>query len=262
MRRSIECQGGDGFRYDARVSALTPILTRTPVSRIEDVVAVMNQIDAALARSDGISCFNKLYLAVTENVLAQVAQATFADPRFLAALDVTFANLYFAALRAFDAGAAATPRAWLPLFESRARPTVAPIQFALAGMNAHINRDLPPALVDTFSALGLAPEEGGDGGGAQRADFERVNVLLAKTEKEVKDLYLDPLARQLDAQFHGVDDVVAIWGVGAARDAAWTNGQALWHLRSIPALAQAYLRTLDRSVGFASRGLLLATGTC
>ena len=248
------------WAYDARVSALAPIISRTPVSRIEDVVSVMREIDTALPRADGISCFNKLYLAVTENVLAQVGvgQATFADPRFLAALDVTFANLYFAALRAFDSQPVATPRAWLPLFESRASRTIAPIQFALAGMNAHINRDLPRALVDTFDALGLAPQEHG----APHTDFKRVNALLAITEKQVKDLYLDPLARELDAQFRGVDDVVAIWGVGAARDAAWSNGQALWHLRSVPAIAQAYLRTLDRSVGFASRGLLLSTAVC
>ena len=30
----------------------------------------------------------------------------------------------------------------------------APIQFALAGMNAHINRDLPLALVETCDELG------------------------------------------------------------------------------------------------------------
>jgi hypothetical protein len=239
------------------VSILGPILARTPVDRIDDVVAVMSDIDDALPPTDGVSCFNKLYLAVTLNVRSAETPPGFPDTRFLNALDVTFGNLYFAALRAFDAGSADTPRAWLPLFEARARMTVAPIQFALAGMNAHINRDLPEALVDTFSALGLTPREDG----APHVDYERVNVILAATEKQVKDGYLDPLARRIDAHFDGVDDVVAIWGVGAARDAAWTNGCALWHLRGIPSVARAYLRTLDRSVGFASRGLLIATGT-
>ena len=165
----------------------------------------MTEIDGALPAIDGISCFNKLYLAVTQNVLAGVGQATFADPRFLAALDVSFANLYFAALRAFDSGAD-TPRAWQPLFQSRANRAIAPIQFALAGMNAHINRDLPVALIDTFAALGLSPREDG----AQHADFERVNGLLATTEKQVKELYLDGLTRTLDMEFGDVDDVVAI----------------------------------------------------
>jgi hypothetical protein len=254
---SIPTQSDDEARYPRAMSDLTPILALTPVNRIEDVVARMTEIDGALPAVDGISCFNKLYLAVTQNVLAGVGQATFEDPRFLSALDVSFANLYFAALRAFDSGSPDTPRAWQPLFEARANRAVAPIQFALAGMNAHINRDLPVALIQTFAALGLSPREDS----AQHADFEKVNQLLATTEKQVKELYLDDLTRKLDMEFGAVDDVVAIWSVAAAREAAWTNGEALWHLRIIPPVERAYLRTLDRTVGFASRGLLVATGT-
>jgi hypothetical protein len=238
------------------VSVLGPILAQTPVSRIEDVVARMTAIDQALPPADGISCFNKLYLEVTKSVLGAVGQTTFADPAFLTTLDVAFANLFFAALSAFEAGSPDTPHAWAPLFESRSSPTIAPIQFALAGMNAHINRDLPVALVDIFTAAGAAPGDGSP----QYADFERVNALLAATEKQVKDQYLDGLMRKLDADFDGVDDVVATWSVAAARQAAWTNGEVLWHLRSIGAIERTYLETLDRSVGFASRGLLVSTG--
>ena len=42
-----------------------------------------------------------------------------------------------------------------------------------------------------------------------------------------------------------------------ARDAAWTNAQALWALGDQPPLANDYLLALDRMVGFASRGLLI-----
>jgi hypothetical protein len=54
-----------------------------------------------------------------------------------------------------------------------------------------------------------------------------------------------------------VDDVVAMWDVGRARDAAWTNGQALWALRDEAPLASQFLLALDRMVGLASRGLLM-----
>ena len=37
---------------------------------------------------------------------------------------------------------------------------IEPVQFALAGMNAHINHDLPLAVVSTCSALATAPEVG------------------------------------------------------------------------------------------------------
>ena len=124
-------------------------------------------------------------------------------------------------------------------------------------MNAHINRDLPVALVQTFAAMQLAP----GAQSAQHADFERVNTLLATVETQVKDLYLDELGRALDVAFDNVDDVVAMWSVTAARDAAWTNCEVMWHLRGIGPVATAYLATLDRTVGFASRGLLAPTGT-
>jgi hypothetical protein len=237
-------------------SGLSAALVRAPASTVEEVIARLVEIDAALPAADGISCFNKLYLAVTRNVLAGIGNGAFVASPFVAALDVAFANLYLAALQAFVDGSADTPRAWLPLFEARASSAIAPIQFALSGMNAHINRDLPVAIVETFAALRLPLREDG----APHADYLRVNDLLATTEKQVKDVYLDPLARQLDRAFAGVDDVVAIWSVTAARDAAWTNAEALWHLRALPAVATAYLRTLDRTVGFASRGLLVATG--
>ena len=106
------------------MSLLIPILAQTPVGRIEDVVARMAAIDQALPPTDGVSCFNKLYLEVTKSVLTHVEQATFADPQFLTNLDITFANLYFAALSAFETGSSATPRAWQPLFQVRSsRPS-------------------------------------------------------------------------------------------------------------------------------------------
>jgi hypothetical protein len=236
---------------------LSSIFTAPPVASVEDAVARMVAIDQALPNADGISCFNRLYLEVTKSVLAHLGQATFANPQFLTRLDVTFANLYFAALSAFVGGGAPTPRAWWPLFAARSNRCIAPIQFALAGMNAHINRDLPVALVGTFTAMGLTPADPSP----EHDDYERVNALLAETEKQVKDLYLDQLGRTLDAEFGEVDDVIAMWSVDAARDAAWTHAQVMWHLRGLEFVADAYFTTLDRSVGLASRGLLVPTGT-
>ena len=130
--------------------------TAAPADPIAGVLARMEAIAAGLPAGDGVACFNHLYLEVTKAVDGQVATAGFADPAFLGALDVTFAGLYFAAVD--DAAAGRKPsRAWAPLFEARGRTGIAPIQFALAGMNAHINHDLPIALVKTFEALGSSP---------------------------------------------------------------------------------------------------------
>jgi hypothetical protein len=48
-----------------------------------------------------------------------------------------------------------------------------------------------------------------------------------------------------------------MWKVRNAREAAWTNGEVLWHLRPAPLLRREFLARLDSMTGFASRGLLL-----
>jgi hypothetical protein len=62
-------------------------------------------------------------------------------------------------------------------------------------------------------------------------------------------------------RFHRVDDVVAMWKVRRARDAAWTNAEALWSLRHTEPLRTEFLGALDRMVGLAGRGLLVPTGS-
>lgn len=237
------------------MSALAGILAGTPVNSIDDVLAVQRAIDAALPPSDGVACFNKLYLAVTTNVrAAELGGVTFGDVPFLSALDVAFGNLYFAALAALEKGAP-VPRAWAPLFAARARTDVAPLQFALCGMNAHINRDLPVGLVSTFTGLGQAMARPSP----QAADFDKVNDVLAATEQQTAANYFTPLMKTLDRDFDGVGDVIANFSVREARSAAWVNGAALWRLRGEPGLASDYLGALDGMVGFAGRGLLIPT---
>src|SRR4051812_14696350 len=116
------------------MSVLASILDRTPVTRVEEVLGRMNEIDRALPVGDGVACFNKLYLRVTEGVMAAQQAARFQDVAFLTQLDVAFGNLYFAALRALEVGQDA-PRAWTPLFDQRSQVDIAPLQFAFAGMN-------------------------------------------------------------------------------------------------------------------------------
>ena len=227
-----------------------------PPPHIADVIGRLRTIEAAAPPSDGVACFARLYREVTEGVAAELTTEGVADPRFVETLDIQFANLFFSALDSYGRDPAGTPSAWVPLFAERARGGIAPLQFALAGMNAHINRDLPVALVATCRGLGLDLGESSP----QHADFERVDALLAQVERRVKSSYLTgwlAWADRLVHRFRRIDDVVAMWDVDRARDAAWTNAQALWALGDESPLARDYLLTLDRMVGFASRGLLI-----
>ena len=214
----------------------------------------MQAIDDALPDSDGVKWFNRLYLRVTVSVGAAVAAARFNDPAFLAMLDVVFANLYFSALAAAGSGGVgAAPSAWRPLLQARHTPGIARIQFALAGMNAHINRDLPDGIVQSFLALG------GDPITDQRReqDFESVNDILERVEEEVKTEFSTGIVGVIDRVGGAADDAVAMWKVRAARSAAWTNGQVLWGLRNQSRLRDRFFTRLDGLVGMAGRGLLL-----
>jgi hypothetical protein len=220
---------------------------------VPEAIARLQAIDAALPTNDGIAWFTKLYLRVTETVNANVAGTTFADPLFLARLDVVFANLYFAAVAAYLRDPKTAPRAWTPLFTCRRRQGIAPIQFAFAGMNAHINRDLPLAVAAVCKERELDPFRARK----QRGDFGTVNGLLAATETKVKRWFSTGFVGVVDEALGKADDRVAMWDVGRARDAAWVNAQALWALRELPALQRRFVDTLDRTVGFAGRGLLV-----
>jgi hypothetical protein len=233
----------------------------TSPGSIAEVIARMQSTLGPLPKGDGVASFTRLYLAVTEGVQRRLTGFAFADPQFLARLDVVFADLFFTALDAAAAkNARDLPQAWAPLVQSRSAHGIAPLQFALAGMSAHINRDLPVALVATCTELGIGLEAGSP----QHKDFEHVNTVLAEVETEVKGQYVSGVLHTLDRLIHRVnriDDVVAMWNVGRARDAAWANAEALWALRDQPELSGSYLLALDRMVGLTCRGLLVPADT-
>ena len=231
---------------------LTDILQPAPVSSIDDVLSIMTAIDGRLPDSDGVKWFNRLYLQVTRSVRQAVSGTSFRDASFMSALDVVFANLYFTAIAAGDQDPSRAPAAWRPLLRVRSRTGIARLQFALAGMNAHINRDLPEGIVRVFTSLGGDPTSDV----ARRQDFDSVNALLERVEGEVKRDFSIGVIGAVDVLAGRLDDVAAMWNVKAARDAAWTNAEVLWTLRATPNLRMVFFDTLDKSTGLAGRGLL------
>ena len=232
---------------------LAAVLAHRPAASIADVVAIMTAIDAQLPDADGLKWFNRLYLNVTRAVQRAGEGSGFLDGPFIAVLDVVFANLYFDAVAAGDANPASAPPAWRPLFLTRHTSGLARIQFALAGMNAHINRDLPDALVQTCLARSLVLADPSP----QHDDFERVNAILEAVEEQAKPELAVGLVGDIDRMAGRLDDVLAMWSIRAARDAAWTHGRVLWQLAPKPLLRDAFFQSLDRFTGFAGRGLLV-----
>ncbi|WP_306188457.1 MULTISPECIES: DUF5995 family protein [unclassified Streptomyces] len=220
-------------------------LTRR-LDTVDAALARMRELDAALPERDGIAVFNRVYLAVTEAVDRRLAAGRFADPRAAATLDVRFAERYLAAVDAAAEGRRA-PACWRPLLQFRRHPGVRPLQFALAGINAHIGHDLALAVVDACGTLACEPAD-------LEGDFDRVGDLLVALEERVReDLMPGPDLLQIaDPLTH----LLGAWSLERARDAAWSAARALWALRRLPDVAEEFAQRLDAAVGFAGRMML------
>ena len=236
---------------DAVDTQLLAVARGAAPGTIADVVAVMQAIDQVLPNDDGLKWFNQLYLQVTQHIDLQPPEGGWKDAAYLIRLDIVFAGLYFAAIASALSGDASTPSSWSALFEARTRANIDRIQFALSGMNAHINHDLALALLQTDAEMGLQP-------GLQSPehdDYERVNGILAQVlPQALTFLAVDCLG--VAAQDTGkIGQLLAIWNVGVARDAAWDFAD---HLRSLPEAAKPLARAgQDRLSGVIGRSLLL-----
>ena len=227
-----------------------PPTPMAPVTSVAEAIARLQAIGAGLPASDGLACFNRMYLAVTQAVGTEIGQGFYADPAFMTTLDVTFVNLYFAAAQAAPG---AVPLAWRPLVELRGAAGIEPIQFALAGMNAHINHDLPVAVVSTCTELGTAP-----GDGSHLADFQKVDALLDAAEEGIRKSFESAPELALDRHLQAVDNLVACWTINSARDLAWQNAAVLWELRGDTLARGLFLDGLAAATALAGRLLLTA----
>lgn len=230
-------------------------IVSTPVSTIQDVIDVMTRIDTELADDDGLKWFNSLYLTVTQAVGEQTREHMWNDPAWLARLDVVFAGLYFNAVRDMIIAPASVHTPWRVLFEARNNPHIMRVQFAICGMNAHINHDLQFALIQTGRELNIPPVAGSP----QHEDFEFVNGILESVIDEVKRDLIEGELEKIDHKLGRIDDILAIWGVEQARDLAWHGAETLWPRRDSALSVAARHFSADSLGGVIGRALLIPT---
>ncbi len=236
------------FPYDPTLLATVQAAPHS----ITDVIQTLRTIDATCLDEDGLKWFNWLYLQVTAAVEARVAGGGFADPLWLAQLDVQFAGLYFSALQSSLSGQA-TPVCWQVLFARRNQEAVARIQFALAGINAHINHDLPQAIVSTCQVTGTTP----DHGGTNYNDYTALNSTLDNLVESAKQTLNVRLPGDALPPISHLEDTLAAWNVSAARESAWQNADHLWQLRTTPLLAASFIDVLDGFTTVIGKALLV-----
>ena len=149
-----------------------------PVSIGEVVDRLQDRIDALPAELDHRRIFIQTYQRTTRAVGAAVEAGFFEDPDWVVRWDVAFADLFLVAhdhdrLAASGRPAPPVPRPWrLAFAASEELPTLAHL---LLGMNAHINYDLPQALLQVISEQDFTDPELLD---RRRRDHERIDSIL------------------------------------------------------------------------------------
>jgi len=166
--------------------------------------------------------FLGMYMRTTQAVGAAVDTGSFEDPEWVERWDVVFAELYLGAHDADAAGdTAKVPRPWRLAFA--APPDLPALRHVLLGINAHVNYDLPQAMLAVIS-----PDDFNDPIliGRRRRDHERIDTVLAgrvkaedqqgRAEQTRLDRLLGPLNRLSSKRF-----------LKEARQKVWHNVEEL-----------------------------------
>ena len=116
---------------------------------------LLSRMDALLqpmrATGDERQHFLATYMRTTLAVKHEIERGGFVDAAWTERWDIAFADLYLDALDDWNAERP-VPGPWRVAFEAaNATPRVPPIRHLLLGMNAHINYDLPQALIQVIT---------------------------------------------------------------------------------------------------------------
>jgi hypothetical protein len=152
---------------------------------VADLVERMERLHAAL-EADGSPdrYFLGTYLRTTKAVAEAITSGVFEDPTWVERWDVEFAGRYLDALEAHRRDPASAPATWRRAFGADA--SLPPEAHVLLGMNAHINVDLPQALLAVIPAEDFTDAQLL---GRRRRDHERIDRILADRVAE-EDLEL------------------------------------------------------------------------
>jgi hypothetical protein len=120
-------------------------------------------------------------------------------------------------------------------------------------MNAHINHDLPVAMVSTCTTLATSPEAD-----PHPADYQKVDQLLDAMEQSVRQSFESAPELAIDRHLAAVATVTGNWSISTARDMAWTTTLLLWAVRDNLIARRLLQDSLAASTALASRMLLVA----
>jgi len=190
---------------------------------IDDLLDRMRDDLARLEkRSDARRFFHATYLRTTEAIGHEIARGGFADADWMTRWDLAFAVLYVEALEADERGGAVSGP-WREAFAARA--DLPPLRHVLFGLNAHINYDLPRALLEVISS---AEFDDPVVVARRQADHRHVDTVL-QSRVGAEDAELSAVSRVtlLDRLLRPANQAASRRFLAEARTKVWRNAVAL-----------------------------------
>lgn len=189
---------------------------------VDEVVAQMRSRLDALPRTSPRRPFLSTYLRTTQAVGDAVLAGRFLDPAWVEQWDVAFAELYLRAHDAFVAGeASGVPRPWRLAFT--APDDLPALRHVLLGINAHVNYDLPQAMLSVITPADFADERLVL---SRRRDHASIDDVLGSRVKDEDDLLGDTRSL-LDRLLAPLNRVGSKRFLREARQKVWHNVEAL-----------------------------------
>jgi hypothetical protein len=221
---------------------------------IERMASTLGPMEEA---GDARRFFHATYLRTTRAVRDALRAGQFSDPEWVERWDVAFADLYLDALST-DAEGGAVSRPWAVAFRAaREQPSAPALRHVLLGMNAHINYDLPQALLAEISGAQFADPALV---ARRRADHQRIDEVLSRqvgaedeelsrlgAPRSLTDTLLGPANQAASRRFLR-ESRAKVWHNAVALDAARARGPAAYaqRLGDLERLSAARVAELER----------------
>ncbi|HEX7535847.1 MAG TPA: DUF5995 family protein [Dermatophilaceae bacterium] len=191
-----------------------------PEPPIAAVVAGMQRrLDRLPARLSHQRVFLSTYQRTTQAVGEAINRGSFEDPGWVGRWDVAFASLYLTALDLELEGPGPASRPWRLAFA--ASPDLPPLRHVLLGINAHVNYDLPQALLAVISDDDFSDPLVMD---RRRRDHERIDrVLASRVAAEDDELTAKGGATLLDRLLTPLNRLGSKRFLREARQKVWHN---------------------------------------
>jgi len=194
---------------------------------IDDVIERMTVLADELRRDgDRRLAFHATYLRTTQAVAAALRAGAFEDADWVDRWDVAFAQLYLDALDSSRRGDP-VPEPWAVAFAAAAdQPGLPTVRHVLLGMNAHINYDLPQALLAVISD---AEFDDPAVRARREADHRRIDEVLAvRVGAEDAELQqLDPARTWQDRALQPANRMATRRFLRESRAKVWANALEL-----------------------------------